>query len=111
MAISYSYNFDTLQPVQSIINSPLSIRSPRWSGFLILAPGGGAAGAGGACVGISRGGSGAGALNDLLRLWPAEKGFDPIDALLFLSLMASDQLKPSPTCSQHIVQPWRNSVA
>lgn len=56
---------------------------------------------------ISRGGSGAVVLNDLLRVCPVEKGFpETTEALLFLSLIASDQLKPSPssrvlvTCTQ-----------
>lgn len=86
------------------------MRSPRWSGFLILAPGGRAAGAGGGWVGISLGGSAAGALKDLLRPWPGEKGFDPIEARLFLSLMASDQLKPSPRFRQHVVRPLSTRI-
>jgi len=57
---------------------------------------GGAGGASGGCAGISFGGSVAGALKDLLRLWPVANAFDPIEDLLFLSIMASDQLNPSP---------------
>ena len=104
MAISYSYIVKTWQPVQSIMNSPRSIRSPRWSGFLILAPGVCAGGAGGRCIGISLGGSAAGALKDLLRLWPPANGGEPTEDLLFLSIMASDQLNPSPASSQYGVQ-------
>ena len=55
------------------------------------------AGTGGGAI-ISRGGSAAAALTDLLRVCPPEKAFAGVrEALLFLSLIASDQLKPSPT--------------
>lgn len=82
------------------MKSPLSILSPRWSGFLVRM----AAGAGegrGISLGGSGAGAGAGAFIDLLRLWPDKNGLaDVTDARLFRSLMASDQLKPSPALCQ-----------
>jgi len=82
-------------PTQSIIKSPLSILSPRWSGFFILVMG---------SMGlvISFGGSGLEMLAERGRVAFEAKGLpDEKDGdRLVLSRMASDQLNPSPVQRQ-----------
>jgi hypothetical protein len=78
---------------QSIIKSPRSIRSPKWSGFFIRV------GVGSTGFGISLGGSGALLLTVRTRLAPAANGLaeeEKDGERLVRSLSASDQLKPSP---------------